>query len=99
MRRDIPHSTHVGGERVHLVDAVGGLQAIFPTAQVQQRKIVRRTRLIFGMFQISAAYPVALFLEIPHQMMADEPTGSCDKNSLHVGFPPRAKLTRPISPN
>src|ERR1700727_294125 len=87
MRRDETHASHVGGECVHLVDSIGGFQAVFPTAQVLHRKVVRRARLIFGVFQIRAAYPVALFLEITHQMVADEATSSRNQDSLHSVLP------------
>src|SRR3984957_9135883 len=98
MGRDESHASHIGGERIHLVDSIGGLQAVFPTAQVQLRKIVRRARLIFGVFQIRAAYPVALFLEITHQMVADKATSSRNQDSLHSVLPSDVRLNPPSRP-
>src|SRR5277367_6721337 len=95
MRRDEPHASHVGGERIHLVDSVGGFQAVFPTTQIQLRKIVSCARLIFGVFQIRAAYPVALFLEITHQMVADEATSSRNQDSLHSVLPSGVRQNPP----
>src|SRR5271156_1696993 len=87
MRRDETHASHVCGERVHLVDSIGGFQALVPTAQVELHKVVRRAWLVFGIFQIRAAHPIVLFLEITPQMVADETTGSGNQDPLHWKLP------------
>ena len=95
MRRDKAHAAHIGSERVHLVDSVGSLEAVFAPPQVQYRKLVRRARLVLRMLEIRASYPVALLLEIADQMVPDEPTGPRYQDSLHERLLPTDREIKP----
>ncbi len=91
------HPAHVGGEAVDLVDAAGGLQAVIPAAQIQQFKFIRVGGAVFGIFDVHAAHPAAFFPQEGNQMMADESTCTCYKNTSlsHIIFSSGNTLSNP----
>ena len=62
MGRDETHAAHVGSQRVDVVDAACGLEAIIPATQVQQFEFVGSRGFKLRLFDVDAAHPVtALF--------------------------------------
>src|SRR5207253_1183465 len=86
-RVDEPHAAHVGRQLVHDVEGPGverqGTVARVPVAQVEQAKIVRRSRPELGDFEIRPADPVSFLLEPPNEVTRDEATRSTYQRSLH----------------
>ena len=78
---DEAHAAHVGRERVDLVDAAGGFEAVFPAAQVEEHEFVGLGRLVFRVLEIDAAHPVAAPLEVVDEVVADEAAGSGNENA------------------
>src|SRR5690242_17021418 len=80
VRRDEAHPTHVGSERIHMLDALRGLEAALPPTKVEQAKLIGIALGVFRMLDVNAANPVALPLQEGNQMMADKTAGPGDEN-------------------
>src|SRR5262249_34510816 len=61
-------------------------------AQVQLCKLVGISRTIFGIFDIDAAYPIALLLQIRHQMMTNETASAGNENANLFGHVQQSPL-------
>ena len=79
-----PHSSHVGRQGIDLIHTARGLQAIIPAPQVEQLEFVSVLWAELRVLDVHSAYPVARFLQVCDQMMADETTGTGDKDSCSV---------------
>ena len=63
--RNKTHAAHVSGQRVDFVDVRDGLEAIFPSPQVERQKFI--ANFVFAhvsrRFDVHAAHPVSLLFE------------------------------------
>ena len=78
---DVANASHISGEVVDVIDATRRLQAVGPMPQVEQLEIVSRGWLELWLFDVGAAYPVALQLQSLNQVVADEPSGPGNENT------------------
>src|SRR5262245_47104874 len=81
---DETHASHVGGERVDLIDASGRLEAVVPSPQIEQLELVCIRGAVLGELDVHAAHPVALLLQEGDEMVAYEATRTCDQYFLHL---------------
>ncbi|MDP2956398.1 MAG: hypothetical protein Q8N53_08245, partial [Longimicrobiales bacterium] len=72
MGLDQPDAAHVGGEGVHLIDALHRLEARIPVAQVQELELMGPGPLELGELEVHAPDPVAPLHQVAHQVVPDE---------------------------
>ena len=77
--RDVADAAHVGSEIVDLSHVTGGLQSIVPEAEIEEFEFIGRAGLEFRLFDVDTANPVAVCLELFHQMMTNEAARSGDQ--------------------
>ena len=80
---DEAHPAHVGGQRVDVVDAAGGLEGLLAQPEIEELELVGVDRGVLGLLEVDAAHPVAALLEVGHEVVADEPAGAGHEYSLH----------------
>jgi hypothetical protein len=79
--RDESHAPHVGGQRVDVVDAACGQQAVVEAAEVAQLELVSVAHGVLGRTGVHPSHPVAPLLQRRDEMVADEAAGSCDQDT------------------
>jgi hypothetical protein len=79
--RDESHAPHVGGQRVDVVDAARGQQALVETAKVSQLELVGVPHGVLGKAGVHPSHPVAPLLQRRDEMVADEAAGPCNQNT------------------
>jgi hypothetical protein len=79
--RDESHAPHVGSQRVDMVDAPRGQQALVEAAKISQLELVRIPHGVLGKADVHPSHPVAPLLQRRDQMVADEAAGPGDQNT------------------
>jgi hypothetical protein len=79
--RDEAHAAHVGGQRIDVVDAAGGQQALVEAAEVAQLELVGVRVGVLGTGDVHPPHPVAPLLQRRDEVVADEAAGPCDQNT------------------
>src|SRR5918997_861969 len=95
VRRDETHATHIGGQRVDVVDAPGRQQAFVEAAKIAQLELVRIHRGVLRNVEVNASYPVAALLQRGDEVMTDEAAGAGDQDPRLVLRPHFGSLGRP----
>ena len=84
---DEPHAAHVGRQLIDDVEAARverqGRLAGVPVSEIEQAKIVRRSRRELGDFEIRPADPVSFLLEAPNEVTRDEPARATHQGLRH----------------
>jgi hypothetical protein len=76
------HSAHVGGQRVDVIHTPGGEQALVPTAEVQELKLIGVDRRVLWSLQVDTPHPVSAPLHAGDQMVTDEAPSTGDQDRL-----------------
>ena len=79
--RDEPHAPHVGGQRIDVVDAAGGQQALVEAAEVAQLELVGVPNGVLGRTGVHPSHPVAPLLQRRDEVVADEAAGPGDQHT------------------
>jgi hypothetical protein len=79
--RDEPHAPHVGSQRVDVVDAARGQQALVEAAKVAQLELIGVPHCVLGGTGVHPSHPVAPLLQRRDEVVADEAAGPCDQNT------------------
>jgi hypothetical protein len=68
-----------------MVDALRRLEAVIDAPEVADEELVGMVVRVLGVHQIDPADPVALILQVLHQMVADETSGAGNESSNLIG--------------
>jgi hypothetical protein len=82
--RDEPHTAHVSGQGVHMVDAARGQQALVEAAEVSQLELVGVDHGVLGNADVHPPHPVTSLLQRGDEVVADEAAGSRDQDARTV---------------
>ena len=82
--RDGAHAAHVGGQRIDVVDAARGQQALVEAAEVSQLEFVRVPNGVLGKAGVHPSHPVAPLLQRRDEMVPDEAAGPRDQNTRMI---------------
>ena len=84
-RLDEAHATHVGGQVVHLLGALGHRQAVLHLAQVHEVELVAEVLLLHELvaLPVRGHDVVSFLLQAAGQVRADEPTGASHADLDH----------------